>query len=42
MDAYYYSIFLGLMYRVFTVNEKTKVVGVERILYARRDWLRIL
>lgn len=26
----------------FTVNEKLKVVDVERILYARRDWLRIL
>ncbi|HBG16880.1 MAG TPA: hypothetical protein DDW93_08890 [Firmicutes bacterium] len=26
----------------FTINEKSKVVDVERILYARRDWLRIL
>ena len=26
----------------FTVNEKNKVVDVERILYARRDWLHIL
>ena len=26
----------------FTVNEKEKVVDVARILYARRDWLRIL
>lgn len=26
----------------FTINEKSKVVDIERILYARRDWLRIL
>ncbi|MDD2555686.1 MAG: type II toxin-antitoxin system RelE/ParE family toxin [Syntrophaceticus sp.] len=26
----------------FTIDEKSKVVNVERILYARRDWLRIL
>jgi len=26
----------------FSINEKSKVVDVERILYARRDWLRIL
>ncbi|MBS3900543.1 MAG: type II toxin-antitoxin system RelE/ParE family toxin [Dethiobacter sp.] len=26
----------------FTINEKLKVVDVERILYARRDWQRIL
>ena len=26
----------------FSVDEKNKVVDVERILYARRDWLRIL
>ena len=26
----------------FTIDEKAKVVDVERILYARRDWLRIL
>ncbi|MCL2298087.1 MAG: type II toxin-antitoxin system RelE/ParE family toxin [Proteobacteria bacterium] len=26
----------------FTINEKEKVVDVERILYARRDWLRML
>lgn len=26
----------------FTVDEKAHVVNVERILYARRDWLRIL
>jgi len=26
----------------FSINEKDKVVDVERILYARRDWLRIL
>jgi plasmid stabilization system protein ParE len=26
----------------FTVNEETKTVCVERILYARRDWLHIL
>ena len=26
----------------FSVDEKKKVVDVERILYARRDWLRIL
>lgn len=26
----------------FTIDEKSKVVDVERILYARRDWLRIL
>jgi len=26
----------------FTINEKSKVVDVERILYARRDWQRIL
>ena len=26
----------------FTIDEKSNVVDVERILYARRDWLRIL
>jgi len=26
----------------FTIDEKNKVVDVERILYARRDWFRIL
>lgn len=26
----------------FTINEHSKVVNVERILYGRRDWLRIL
>ena len=26
----------------FTIDEKAKVVDVERILYARRDWLNIL
>ncbi len=26
----------------FTIDEKTKVVDIVRILYARRDWLRIL
>lgn len=26
----------------FTVDEKAKVVDVERILYARRDWISIL
>jgi len=26
----------------FTIDEKTKVVDVERILYKRRDWLHIL
>jgi len=26
----------------FTIDEKSKVVDVERILYARRDWLHIL
>lgn len=26
----------------FTINENSKVVDVERILYGRRDWLRIL
>ena len=26
----------------FTIDEKEKVVTVARILYARRDWLRIL
>jgi len=26
----------------FTIDEKSKVVDVERILYARRDWVRIL
>ena len=26
----------------FTIDEKAKVVDVERILYARRDWLIIL
>ncbi len=26
----------------FTIDEKSKVVDVERILYARRDWRRIL
>jgi len=30
-------------YIVFcTIDEKNKVVDVERILYARRDWFRIL
>lgn len=26
----------------FTIDEQSNVVNVERILYARRDWLRIL
>ncbi|MCW3491705.1 type II toxin-antitoxin system RelE/ParE family toxin [Dethiobacter alkaliphilus] len=26
----------------FTINEKSKVVDVERILYTRRDWQRFL
>lgn len=26
----------------FTIDEKSKAVDVERILYARRDWLHIL
>jgi plasmid stabilization system protein ParE len=26
----------------FTINENSKIVDVERILYGRRDWLRIL
>jgi plasmid stabilization system protein ParE len=26
----------------FTIDEKNKVVDVERILYTQRDWLRIL
>ncbi len=26
----------------FTVNEKSKVIDIERILYARRDWQHIL
>lgn len=26
----------------FTIDEPNKVVDVERILYGRRDWLRIL
>ena len=26
----------------FSIDEQNKVVDVERILYARRDWLRIL
>ncbi|WP_373484074.1 type II toxin-antitoxin system RelE/ParE family toxin [Acetobacterium sp.] len=26
----------------FTIDEQSHVVNVERILYARRDWLRIL
>ncbi|WP_286944955.1 type II toxin-antitoxin system RelE/ParE family toxin [Acetobacterium sp. UBA5834] len=26
----------------FTIVEHSKVVNIERILYARRDWLRIL
>jgi len=26
----------------FTINEKEKVVDVERILYARRDWTNLL
>jgi len=26
----------------FSIDEKNKVVNIERILYVRRDWLRIL
>ena len=26
----------------FTIDEKAKVVNVERVLYTRRDWLHIL
>lgn len=26
----------------FTIDEQVKVINVERILYARRDWLRLL
>lgn len=26
----------------FSIDEKNKVVNIERILYVRRDWLRLL
>jgi plasmid stabilization system protein ParE len=26
----------------FTIDENAKVVNIERVLYARRDWLHIL
>ena len=26
----------------FSIDEKNKVVDIERILYARRDWIRLL
>ena len=26
----------------FTINEKDKIVDIERILHSRRDWFRIL
>ena len=35
VDVKSYTIF-------FTINEKEKVIDVERILYARRDWANLL
>ena len=38
-----YSKLIVKNYAVFfSIDEKNKVVNIERILYVRRDWLRIL
>lgn len=41
-SAGYRKLILNNYIVFFTIDEKLKVVDVERILYARRDWLRIL
>ena len=38
----YHKLIVKNYIAFFTIDEKNKVVDVERILYARRDWLRIL
>ena len=38
----YRKLFIKNYIVFFTIDEKAKVVDVERILYARRDWLSIL
>lgn len=38
----YRKLFVKNYIVFFTINEKSKVVDVERILYARRDWRHIL
>ncbi|HAU32024.1 MAG: Plasmid stabilization system protein [Desulfotomaculum sp. 46_296] len=38
----YRKLFVKNYIVFFTIDEKSKVVDVERILYARRDWRHIL
>lgn len=38
----YHKLIINHYVAFFTVDEKSKVVDVERILFMRRDWLRIL
>ncbi|MEN6349967.1 MAG: type II toxin-antitoxin system RelE/ParE family toxin [Syntrophomonas sp.] len=38
----YRKLFVKNYIVFFTINEKSKVVDVERILYARRDWHHII
>lgn len=38
----YHKLFVENYIVFFTLDEKSKVVDVERILYARRDWRNIL
>jgi len=38
----YRKLFVRNYIAFFTINEKEKTVAVERILYARRDWIHIL
>lgn len=38
----YRKLFIKNYIVFFSIDEKAKVVDVERILYARRDWLSIL
>lgn len=40
--AGYRKLLLRNYIAFFTIDENAKVVNVERILYARRDWLSIL
>ncbi|MEW5952987.1 MAG: type II toxin-antitoxin system RelE/ParE family toxin [Bacillota bacterium] len=38
----YHKLIVKNYIAFFTIDEKAKVVDVERILYVRRDWFRIL
>jgi plasmid stabilization system protein ParE len=38
----YRKLVIGNHIAFFSIDERKKIVDVERILYARRDWIRIL